>query len=90
MKKDYSKNNIINIFCLCLPNVISYIISILITLFILLLTGLIHNKLISMVIFGFVLSFIGLPIGGILLNKYCINKDLNKCKKCKNWNCNRI
>lgn len=86
MKKDYSKRNLINSFGMNLPNNIGLLVSILISIpFILIF----NNSMLCMLILGFIHSFIGLPIAGKLLDKYCNNIDIEKCRKCKNWNCTR-
>lgn len=85
MNKDYSKKNIINTFGISLPNLIGLFVSYLITILIVYLFNL---KDYILLILGLSESFIGLTIGGVLLNKYCSNKDIEKCKHCKNWNCN--
>ena len=92
MKKDYSKNTIINMFGFSLPNFIGYIISFVLSLMI----SIIFDFKNTFILIGLFVSFIGLPFSGKLLNKYCTNKDLEKCKYCKNkstcnknWNCTR-
>lgn len=86
MKKDYSKNNFINSCGINLPNIIGlygcYLISIPIYL-------IFKDKISFLLISSLLESFIGLEIGGFLLNKNCTNKDIDKCKNCKCWNCNR-
>lgn len=86
MKKDYSKNNIFNLFGLNLPMFISEFISILISIIICLIF---KNMSLFIILNGLIMAFLGLNISGYLFNKYCINKDFNKCKNCKCWNCNR-
>lgn len=91
MRKDYSKRNLINAFGMNLPNNIGFIVSlflsIIISLIICKLTG--NNNGWFCLIFPFISSFVGLEIGGRLLDIHCTNKDINKCKNCKNWNCRR-
>ena len=91
MKKDYSKNTLINVFGISLPNMIGWIVSILITIPISIIIYFLSNKTggAGGLIFAFVSSFIGLEVGGRLLNNYCTNNDIDKCKRCKNWNCRR-
>lgn len=86
MKKDYSKNNIFNLFGLNIPMFISEIICILISIFICLIF---KNKSLFVISMGLTMAFLGLDISGHLFDKYCINKDIDKCKNCKCWNCRR-
>ena len=85
MKNDYSKNTIINMCGLSLPNIIGYFFSFILSLMI----SIIFKIKNIIFLIGLFVSFIGLPFSGKLLNKYCTNKDLEKCKYCKNWNCTR-
>ena len=85
MKKDYSKKNFINSFGLCLPNFIPFLLFYIIPGFIFI----IFDIKIPYFILIFLFSFIGLPLGGYLLNKFCTNKDIEKCKNCQCWNCKR-
>jgi len=49
-----------------------------------------NNIFFILLFMGFIDSFIGLPTIGCYLNKHCSNNDLEKCKKCSNWNCHRL
>lgn len=86
MKKDYSINNFTNSFGVNLPNIIGFYGC---WIFCIPFYFIFDNSFIPFLITGFIESFIGLEIGGYLLDKNCINKDIDKCKNCKCWNCNR-
>ena len=74
-------------FIIPLPITICFLFNSLIVLPILFLFT--RNLLLTFLILGFIDSFIGLSWSGKYLNKNCLNDDLEKCKKCKNWNCTR-
>lgn len=88
MKKDYSKRTFISTFGLSLPNFIGYVISLIFSIIIIKFFN-ITNELYMFLIIGLFESFVGLEIGGRLLNKYCANYDYKCCQNCKNWNCRR-
>ena len=88
MKNDYSKRTFISTFCLNLPNFIGYVISLIFFIIIIKIFN-ITNELYMFLIIGLFDSFVGLEIGGRLLNKYCTNYDYKYCHGCKNWNCRR-
>lgn len=88
MKNDYSKRTFISTFGLSLPNFIGYVISLIFSIIIIKFFN-ITNELYMFLIIGLFESFVGLEIGGRLLNKYCTNYDYKYCHGCKNWNCRR-
>ncbi|MDD3999973.1 MAG: hypothetical protein PHX62_03665 [Bacilli bacterium] len=83
MKRDYSNSNRFG----ALPVHIPFLLNGLILLPLLLTIT--KNGLLTLIILGFIDSFLGLRWSGKYLNKNCVNKDLGKCKKCHNWNCTR-
>lgn len=88
MNKDYSKRTLINTFGLSLPNFIGYAISLIFSIIIIKFFN-ITNELCIFFIISLFQSFIGIEIGGRLLDKYCTNDNYKFCHGCKNWNCRR-
>lgn len=83
--KDYSKSSIFGPF----PILIGYLINSILILPILFIIGS-NNLFIIFLILGFTESFIMLPLTGKYLDKHCKNNNIEKCKKCHNWNCTRL
>lgn len=85
-KKDYSNATLFGSFI----NYLVLIFNLFITIPILIIFFNINNVFVCLLILGFIDSFILIPIVGKILNKNCLNNDIEKCKKCNNWNCTRL